>query len=485
VRVPVDVRLRTPVPVGPTIAVQWADGVGASERADLEARHALANAQPAGPGIWKYELADRSDGNVTALATSARVAMVDQIDRGDTPDSYRSRAWTAPPGGNLAIVWSGALSADARAGLEQRYRLQREDAMPGTMAAYVLRDASPDALAALLADPRVAETSGIDRAALRPLGDSWFTALARRFEVMRFRPLPRLLLAANAGVWLYYLSFALPLVVLALLGVDRLRGRAAALMPREGQKMFAVAALMAVANFALLRKLGYFPDHFDAAAIMAAWLLGRALQMPRRTLAGAAVAVIAVMVASVSVVSAAAYVDLPTFARRYRLNAPPQTLLAMNAEKFRGFALSPPIDLYAPPDAEADRAVVRYLYECTRPDDRIFVTSDVYTVPYYTQRRVVGHIFWANGFMATPEFEERMIALMERDPVPFIFGVGGEHPLDNLALYPRVREYVAQRYPERHAILQDQLAGRVLWLMTDSRRTPTGTYAKLGLPCYA
>ena len=129
--------------------------------------------------------------------------------------------------------------------------------------------------------------------------------------------------------------------------------------------------------------------------------------------------------------------------------------------------------------------MLRYLYECTRPDDRIFVTSDSYTVPYYTQRRVVGHIFWAAGLTANPDFERRMIELMERDPVPFVFGVGGERPLDNLEKYPLVRAYVAQRYTERHAILQDQLAGRVLWLMTDSRRVPSGTYPRLGLPCFA
>ena len=255
-------------------------------------------------------------------------------------------------------------------------------------------------------------------------------------------------------------------------------------MPREAQKMFALAVLMAVANFALLRKMGYFPDHFDAAAIMAAWLLGRALRAKWRRPAGAAVRVIALVMVGVSTVAASAYVDLPSFVDKYGLDRPVSTYPEMIAEKFRSFASSPPIDHYAPKDSIGDRAIVRYLFECTQPEDRIFVTSDIYTVPYYTQRRAVGHVFWANGFMANPDFERRMIDLMERDPVPFLFGVGGERALDNLNSYPQVREYVAKRYTEHHAVLQDSLAGRVFWLLVDSRRTPTSRYEKLGLPCF-
>ena len=56
--------------------------------------------------------------------------------------------------------------------------------------------------------------------------------------------------------------------------------------------------------------------------------------------------------------------------------------------------------------------------------------------------------------------------------------------MDNLRKYPLVSAYVAQRFTERHAILQDQLAGKILWLLTDSRRRSSGTYEPLGLPCF-
>jgi hypothetical protein len=269
-----------------------------------------------------------------------------------------------------------------------------------------------------------------------------------------------------------------------VLAWDWWSGRRVDVMPAEGQKMFVVAVLMSVANLALLRKLGYFPDHFDVTIIMGAWLLGRARRANWRRPIGMAAAVVAGLTTGVSVLAVSTYVDLPTFANRYALFAPRGSNPFLTPERARGFAMRPPIDFYAPKDAMGDRALIRFLYECTKPEDRIFVTSDVYTVPYYTQRRVVGHVFWANGFLANPAFEDRMIALMERDPVPFVFGVGGERPLDNLSLYPRVRDYVDRRFTERHAVLQDSLSGRVLWLFVDSRRTPVRTYDKLGLPCF-
>lgn len=54
-----------------------------------------------------------------------------------------------------------------------------------------------------------------------------------------------------------------------------------------------------------------------------------------------------------------------------------------------------------------------------------------------------------------------------------------------LESYPLVHQYVAQRYTTHYAI-PDENARReqVFWLLTDSRRAPTGTYDLLGLPCF-
>lgn len=488
VRVPVAIRLRDHVPVGPPLSVRWVESVTPAERAALEDRFKLRygfirdgdRRQP----LWAYDLEDVSVANVTALATSPKATEFDGLEPATSPGTFRTEPWTPPKGGAVTITWSGDVTDDGRRLLEQRYHLEPNTGLPDTMAPYLLLDASPDAIRALASDPNVAAVGGLDAEHGRVPGDSRFTALGRRFAVLRTLPVPRLFLKANAGVWLYYVAYLVPLFVLALLLLDWWCGRTATSMPGEAQKMLTVAALMAVANVALLRKMGYFPDHFDATAIMAAWLLGRAFRGPWRRPAVLAVRVLALVVIGVSTVAASTYVDLPDFGRRYALDATPAAYFANNADKLRAFSTYPPVDHYAPTGVVGDKAIVRYLYDCTQPADRIFVTSDSYAVPYYTQRRVVGHVFWANGFMANEDFERRMIELMERDPVPLVFGVGGERALDNLNLYPRVREYVAKRYTEHHAVLQDNLAGKVFWLLVDSRRTPTSRYEKLGLPCF-
>ena len=488
IRVPVAIGLKEPVPVGPHVSVRWVEAVTPAERSVLEGRFKLRGGrlddQDPQKSFRVYELADQSDANVAALVRHSRIASVDQLTPGQMPGTFKAKPWTAPRGAQVSVIWKAKLPDAERRTLEQRYQLVSNFGQPAMMTAYRLMNASPGAIRTLASDPNVVALRGVDSTSGRVTGDTWFTAMGRRFAVMRLLPVPRLFHKANAGVWLYYVVYLLPMAVLVLLLWDWWRGRPAGVMPGEAQKMFAVAVLMAVANLGLLRKMGYFPDHFDSTAVMAAWLLGRAFRAEWRRPAGAAAWGFAVVLVAVSTVAASAYVDLPTLAVRYDLFERRAVHPILSARKLKAFSTSPPIDFFAPRDSVGDRAVVRYLYECTQPEDRIFVTSDSYAVPYYTQRRVVGHVFWANGFMANDDFERRMIELMERDPVPLVFGVGGERALDNLNLYPRVREYVAKRYTEHHAVLQDNLAGTVLWLLVDSRRTPTSTYSKLGLPCF-
>lgn len=488
VRVPVTVRLTRPVPLGPPVSVRWVASLTPEERGALETRFTLKAGRP-DPGdpqksFWLYEAGDASDVNLTALATHPQVAAVDQLESADTPHTFKARPWTPPRGAEISVMWAPNLTDAERDALEQRYTLIPNHGVPDGMTAYRTRNAAPAVIRALALEPGVERLRGADPKTGRVAGESWFAAMRRQVSILRLVPFPRLFVRENAGVWLYYVAFLIPAVVLGLLAWDWWSGRRVDVMPKEGQKMFALAVLMGVANLALLRKMGYFPDHFDVTIVMGAWLLGRALRTSWRRPLGAAMIVVAWVATGVSVVAAAAYVDLPTFIERYELFAPREFNPFFDREKLHRFATQPPIDFYAPKDVSGDKGVIRYLYECTKPEDRIFVTSDVYTVPYYTQRRVVGHVFWANGFMANPAFEDRMIALMERDPVPFVFGVGGERPLDNLSLYPRVRDYVDRRFTERHAVLQDSLAGKVLWLLVDERRTPVRTYEKLGLPCF-
>jgi hypothetical protein len=157
----------------------------------------------------------------------------------------------------------------------------------------------------------------------------------------------------------------------------------------------------------------------------------------------------------------------------------------MAVRALQNYATSPPIDGYAPAGVTGDKGLLRYVYDCTRTDDRVWILSDIYSFPYYSQRRPVRHIYWSMGFQASPRMQRRTIEMLEQDEVPIIMGVGGRRPLEFLEPYDLVHEYVDKRYRERIPLVEDKLErGLVIWMLFDSRRVPSGTHKPLELPCF-
>ena len=482
VKVPVAARLQTHIPAGPFVSLRWADGTTAEQRALFEARHGLVSGQP-DPGdpdhrVRRYELADRSDANVTAIRTSPTIAtVVAGLVRGNAPGLFRSPAWT-PVVARVSVLWAPEATPAERADAERRYHLRPAYAVDSGMTAYTLTNDSPANLRSLVEDPLVTETSGIDRDRFSPSETRW-TRLARQVPLLRMSIAPAVLHRENASVWLHYVSLALPFLVLAVLGLDRFRGRPSTPMPFAAQKMFVAAIMIAVANAALLKRVSSFADHADVAIVLGAWLLAR---IGRRS--GLIPSTIAVTVVGVTLLATVVHGRARELVTSLDVTHGGRAAWDESGRQLASLGTMPPIDGYAPRDASGDRALIRYLYECTRPDDRIWVTTDIYTIPYYTERRVVGHVWWGVGFLNSPDYQRRTIDLLERDQVPLIIGVGGQRPLQYLEPYDRLYDYVARRYVNHYDVLQDKLNGLVIWIVTDSRRIPTGTYARLGLPCF-
>jgi hypothetical protein len=490
-------RLRRPAMAGPRVAVQWREGVTEQERTTLEASYQLVATGPVdADSRWgSYELADYSTENVTALVTDARLENRGGFRDGPVEGTYVVTDDIPEPGSPVFVIWAADVGDAERLALEARYSLTPAN-RGGGFWEYVMADTGPAAIAALVEDPAVVATSGIDRAGLRPEGESWLAALGRRVPLFRLAVWPRIVHVENAGVWLYYVVYLLPWVVLGLLGWDRFRGGIPAEDVLRARKMLALAAMMALAHFALMRKLGYVADHVDVAMVFGAWCLGRfrrdVAAAPSagggrrawRVTAGAGTA----LVIGVSAMATWHYANVPSVwwaSTGFDRGLP--TVSAISAQKFTTWATSPPIDAYAPLDVTGDRALIRYFHECTTPEDRIWALTDMYTTPYYAERRVVRHIFWGNGFQNSAREQEEVLDLLERDPVPFIVAVGGARPLQFLEDYDLLHAYASERYAEFHPILQDGLArqGAVIWMSVDSRRTPTRMYESLGLPCFA
>jgi hypothetical protein len=229
--------------------------------------------------------------------------------------------------------------------------------------------------------------------------------------------------------------------------------------------------------------MGYFSDHVAMASVFGAWMLARGFAAARgRTPIGmlAGATTVAVLIAAVTAtVTSSSPGDL---VRTIRLDQGLSGPLVRGAQLARGYGVMPPIDGYAPPASTGGRAVIRYLYECTRPADRLWILSDLHTFPYYAERRIVGHMYWDRGLLNTPEYQQKIIAQLEREQVPLAVELGHSRPFAGLQAYGALYDYATRRFTHHYTATDDD--GSEFWISTDSRRMPTGTYERLGLPCF-
>ena len=55
----------------PRVHIRWRDGVTGEERVALEQRYRLLDGEPVDGTTWRYDLRDRSTGNIGAIVTSS------------------------------------------------------------------------------------------------------------------------------------------------------------------------------------------------------------------------------------------------------------------------------------------------------------------------------------------------------------------------------------------------------------------------------
>ncbi len=150
---------------------------------------------------------------------------------------------------------------------------------------------------------------------------------------------------------------------------------------------------------------------------------------------------------------------------------------------------TPAIDAYAPVDAEETsegRTVIRYVYECLRPSDRVWETAMWFPVAYYSQRRPVWHLYWDHGLKQDEASQYQFLEWIKGQQAPVIIA-HSDDPLAAFRWYPLIRAYVTTNYREITSARFEayRADGNRLRLLADVRRTPTGRFEPLDLPCFA
>jgi len=125
----------------------------------------------------------------------------------------------------------------------------------------------------------------------------------------------------------------------------------------------------------------------------------------------------------------------------------------------------------------APEIMLRYMHDCMAPADRILVTgSTPFQIGYLMERPVAGgHVFWHHRWRTDPRRELELLALLERQSVPFAFSTH-DPVMDDLKAYPHVHAYFTAHY--------QPLPGGKGVLLVDTRRRPTSHFGPYEFPCF-
>jgi hypothetical protein len=289
-------------------------------------------------------------------------------------------------------------------------------------------------------------------------------------------------IALSSGVWtfenanalLYYLFHALPLVGVLTLTI---KGRSHSASRNEIAKVASLIGLCIALNLFILRHpIGARAGGMiGPAAILAAWMFRSVWQVHHRAgtllLRAAAVVILWLFVWSLS--TAAAWNERLTrdLARPSRFTGMIRTAAA------------------SPPDAEgigdrAQTALVRYLRECTRPDDRILVTYFAPEIAFFAQRGFAGGLATLFGaHWSEPRFQQRSLQSLTTHPPALV--IQRSRDTEFRQGYPLLAGYISTHY--RAVGTTEALAGpgpESLLLLVRNDRAASGTHSASALPCF-
>jgi hypothetical protein len=381
--------------------------------------------------------------------------------------SFESVArWTTPDDRSVQvnIRWSAAASDDRRRQAAARYQLHGHS--PGTVESgrFTLSDTSTANGRAIINDPAIEDTSGIDRLTGNVYTVGWY--------VGPLRLLTGLDTARGSAALLFFVFLALPAAAAVALVRNRL---APGPLGRWERLKIAAVGLVAVITFA-----GFVRDALDvriadavvAPLLLGAWLSARWISGGRpwtwNRAVRVAVLVIALIPVTRSIVVAGAVEPRIERAEPF-------------AVTWKRLTASPPFNEWAARGG-AEYRVVHYVRECTAAHEPLLVLSPAPQIYYYANRPFAGRMGWyMEGYYSSELNQRENARALERDrPSVAIIDAGRESR--DLATHPSALHYVTQHY---HPVGELAAAdGTILRVLARNDRRPTGTFSDAGWPCY-
>lgn len=279
----------------------------------------------------------------------------------------------------------------------------------------------------------------------------------------------------NAEALIYYVFFAVPVIVLGVVAWNVRRGRIAPIAP-----LIALSLMTAtLAHYFLRGNLAArFGDMGPPMAVLAAYLLfvaTRRLELSRlasgRTLAGA---VTAILVLAVVVICTWRLASVSSELRTAHLLEPGE-VFARTRQTSKDL-VEMPASLRELQSADRMQAAA-YLHRCTKPTDRVLIVGYATDVLAFSERLFAGRrASFFVGFYADERYSREMIAALESTSVPIVLGGG---LLDDRRI-PLLPDYLRAHYDEVGKVTINEGELRVL----ARRGLASQPLGPGGLPCF-
>lgn len=363
----------------------------------------------------------------------------------------------------INIRWTASSSDDARRQAAARYRLQVPATGPVESGRFTLYDTSTANGAALINDPAIEDTSGIDRATGEVYTAGWYLGPIRLLKGLDT--------AAGSAAFLFFVFLLIPAIAAAVLLLTR---RTEGPLGQWERVKIAAVVLVAIVTFAgFVREAldARIADAVVAPVILGAWLCagflgGRPAAWGR--LARVAVPALLMIPVARSVVVAGAVE--PRFERAEPL-----------AVAWKRLVTSPPFDAWAA-TGSAEYRVVRYIRECSGQREPLLVLSPTPQIYYYADRPFAGRMGWyMEGYYSSDFNQRKNAAALDQDrPAIAIIDAGRESK--DLATHPAALAYLARNYHQVGELPATD--GAALRVFGRNDRQATSTHRDVGWPCY-
>ena len=381
------------------------------------------------------------------------------------------------------VRWKPEAGETIRRALESRYGLAGPLPVGDTTWSYLPTDDRRDTLRALVEDPMVDDTHGIDRSSAElAFDESLIRRVDRAIPLLRTRVLPGILTVDNALAWSYYVELLLPLLGFAWLVRLAVGHRTT---PSETALVGAAILLCFVIVQTLVRGSpdSRVPDVAGPLCVLGAWTAGRWLHPERHGEVGRAPgrrrlvwgAVVPLWL--ITLWSFGAQAGIGAKIATTGLHRGPPGLLARLNEAADQLRLRP-IESDVLGNAGIG-VLARYVLECTIPSDRVLFIGFAPQLFFYAERPFAGgQVYLHPGYHSSPADQRLTVERLARQRVPIVVSDDTEAE-DFERRFPIVYAYVQQHY---RPAAESRFGGdRRYTVRVDRDLTPTGTYEPASL----